>query len=96
MAGIAPSTESRLENRAAFDAQYGAGAAQNVFRRPLPTMEESDTSLPKGKDRVPIPGGLSAGAAIAEAKQAISAGRDRASVAARLRSYGISPKRLDQ
>ncbi|MBE7199230.1 MAG: hypothetical protein INR70_15720 [Parafilimonas terrae] len=84
------------ENRAAFDAQYGAGAAQNVLRRPLPTMEEGDTSLPKGKDRIPIPGGLSAAAAIAEARKQVAAGRDKASVAARLRSWGISPKRLDE
>ena len=53
-------------------------------------------SLPRGADRTQIPGGLSAAAAIAQAKQAVAGGKDKAAVAERLRSWGIDPKRLDQ
>lgn len=55
----------------------------------------ASTALPKGKDRVAIPGGISAGAAIAQAKQAVAAGKDKGAIADRLRSWGIDPKRLD-
>lgn len=53
------------------------------------------TALPKGEDRTAIPGGMSAGAAISEARRAVAAGKDPAAVRERLRSWGIDPKRLD-
>lgn len=51
--------------------------------------------LPKGGDRTPIPGGVSAAAAIAQAKKAVAAGQDKTIIAQRLHSWGIDPKRLD-
>lgn len=57
--------------------------------------DASPAPLPKGKDRIEIPGGLSAGAAIAQAKKAVAAGKDKAAIAERLRTWGIDPKRLD-
>jgi len=57
--------------------------------------DASSSSLPKGADRIAIPSGISAGAAIAQAKQAVAAGKDKAVIAKMLHSWGIDPKRLD-
>lgn len=52
--------------------------------------------LPKEGDRVRIPGGMSAAAALAEARKAVANGKDPATIRARLRSWGIDDARLDQ
>lgn len=79
-----PSPYSRF--KAYQGGQGGQGAAADASPAPLP----------KGKDRVEIPGGVSAGVAIAQAKKAVAAGKDKAAIAERLRSWGIDPKRLDE
>lgn len=53
-------------------------------------------AIPKGEDRIVIPGGKSAGAAVAEARAAAQARPDlKPQLQDRLRSWGIDPKRLD-
>lgn len=53
-------------------------------------------SVAKGANRVAIPDGRSAGAAVAEARAAVAGGKDPRVIADMLRSWGIDPARLDQ
>ena len=53
-------------------------------------------TVPKGEDRMAIPGGKSAAAALAEAKAAVRGRPDlRPQLQERLRTWGIDPKRLE-
>lgn len=55
-----------------------------------------DGAIPKGTDRVAIPNGMSAGAAIAEARAKLKERPDlKPQFQERLRSWGIDPKRLE-
>lgn len=66
-----------------------------TYYKPGAGLDASSSDLPKGKDRAALPDGYTAAKALAEARSAVAAGKDKAAVAERLRSFGIDPARLD-
>ncbi|MDE4910362.1 hypothetical protein PQI07_06555 [Methylobacterium sp. 092160098-2] len=75
-----PSPYARLK---AFRSEAGTSA-------PAPTDQ-----VARGADRIALPQGYTAARALAEARSAIAAGKDKAVIAQRMRAYGIDPARLD-
>nr|WP_210236223.1 hypothetical protein [Methylobacterium sp. L1A1] len=96
------SAPDTAENRRAFDARYGEGAAQSILRRPLPSnaeapagaASEAPKTIARGASRQTMPQGYTSDRMLFEARKAVRDGRDRTVIEDRLRAYGIDPKGL--